>query len=43
MANSVQEAIAAALAASGNTKTTQNAAVRTVNTDSLKTTSKSGM
>lgn len=42
MANSVQEAIAAALAGNSGTQTTQNAAVRTVNTDSLKTTSKSG-
>ena len=43
MANSVQEAIAAALAGSGSTTPTAQAAVRTVNTDSLKTTSKSGV
>ena len=41
--NSVQEAIAAALAASsGSTTTASNAAVRTVQTDSLKATSQSG-
>ena len=41
MSNSVQNAIQAALQQSGN-QTTSNAAVRTVQTDSLKTTSKSG-
>ena len=42
-ANSVQEAIAAALAASSGTNTAaSNASVRTVQTDSLKATSKSG-
>ena len=41
--NSVQEAIAAALAASsGANASASNAAVRTVQTDSLKATSKSG-
>lgn len=43
MANSVQEAIAAALAkTTGTTQTTAQNSVRTVQTDSLKTTSKSG-
>ena len=42
-ANSVQEAIAAALAASsGTNQAASNASVRTVQTDSLKATSKSG-
>jgi len=41
MANAVQEAIAAALAASTGSTTTESS-VRSVSTDSLKTTSKSG-
>lgn len=43
-ANAVQDAIAAALAKStGTSQTTASSSVRSVQTDSLKTTSKSGI